>query len=197
MSKSISALISIAALALACVGGDASAQPHAPATAQVSVCFVPAQSCRGEIVAAIDAAKSQIRLQAFKFDVPEIASALVAARKRGVDIAIIFAIQIERRARKAACEGTGVDYGVPESVVDAGIPVFVDAQGGKSAHNKVLIVDGELVLGGSYNYAERVESKNADNLISIRSKEVASWYLENWQSRQAVSRQLRPLVCKQ
>ena len=189
------ALIAAAGLAAAAFAEPASAQPRSPVPAQVSVCFVPAESCRGEIVAAIAGAKREVRVHAFRFDVPEIADALVAAKKRGVDVSIIFDDKVEKVAREGACKGSDANYDVAEEIVDAGIPAWVDTAV-KTAHNKTLIVDGELVLGGSYNYAERVETKNADNLITIRSRDVAAWYLQNWNSRKAASRPLKPLTCK-
>lgn len=66
------------------------AQPHGPTTAQVSVCFTPADRCVGSIVAAIGAARSQVRVQAYGFTSAPVLAALKAARGRGVDVAVIL-----------------------------------------------------------------------------------------------------------
>lgn len=60
-----------------------------------------------------------------------------------------------------------------------GIPVYVD---GKEAiqHNKVMIIDSEIVITGSFNFTKAAEERNAENVLVIRSKEMAKMYLENW-----------------
>ena len=49
------------------------------------------------------------------------------------------------------------------------------------AHNKVMIIDGETVVTGSFNFTRAAEGKNAENLLVIRDKNLAVRYAENWQ----------------
>jgi phosphatidylserine/phosphatidylglycerophosphate/cardiolipin synthase-like enzyme len=49
------------------------------------------------------------------------------------------------------------------------------------AHNKIMIIDKQTVIVGSFNSAKAAEEKNAENLLIIRSRELASYYLDNWQ----------------
>jgi len=49
------------------------------------------------------------------------------------------------------------------------------------AHNKVMIIDKAVLITGSFNFTKAAEEKNAENLLVIRSKELASTYIENWQ----------------
>ena len=49
------------------------------------------------------------------------------------------------------------------------------------AHNKVMIIDGETVITGSFNFTRAAEEKNAENLLVIRDKFLAARYTENWQ----------------
>lgn len=53
------------------------------ATAQVSVCFTPAEQCEGKIVDAIDRAQSSIRVQAYGFTSFPIIHALQRAAGQG------------------------------------------------------------------------------------------------------------------
>lgn len=89
------------------------AQTHA--RADVTACFVPAERCTGQIVAALDDSKTEIRVQAFAFSSRPIATALVAAHRRGVDVQIVLDRSNQR-----------FRGGVSESVATAGVPVFVD-----------------------------------------------------------------------
>jgi phosphatidylserine/phosphatidylglycerophosphate/cardiolipin synthase-like enzyme len=49
------------------------------------------------------------------------------------------------------------------------------------AHHKIMIIDKQTVIVGSFNSAKAAEEKNAENLLIIRSRELASYYLDNWQ----------------
>ena len=68
----------------------------------------------------------------------------------------------------------------------AGIPVFIDAKP-ELAHNKLIIIDRQVVIGGSYNYTRAAEEDNAENVTVLKSGPLANLFLRNWQSRLAVS----------
>lgn len=48
------------------------------------------------------------------------------------------------------------------------------------AHNKVMIIDGETVITGSFNFTKAAEEKNAENLLVIHDRALATKYMENW-----------------
>jgi len=52
------------------------------------------------------------------------------------------------------------------------------------AHNKVIIIDGETVITGSFNFTKAAEEKNAENLLVIRDKKLAERYTKNWQEHE-------------
>ena len=62
-----------------------------------------------------------------------------------------------------------------------GIPVetMIDAKH-TIAHNKVMVIDGAVVITGSFNFTKAAEEKNAENLLVIRDRELAGKYVENW-----------------
>ena len=49
------------------------------------------------------------------------------------------------------------------------------------AHNKVMVIDGAVVITGSFNFTKAAEEKNAENLLVIRDRDLAGKYGENWQ----------------
>jgi phospholipase D len=69
---------------------------HGPATAQVSVCFVPEQACGEAVTDAIAGAASFIRIQAYGLTSPAILGALAAARARGIDVQAVLDKSDER-----------------------------------------------------------------------------------------------------
>jgi len=46
-----------------------------------------------------------------------------------------------------------------------------------------MIIDGETVITGSFNFTKQAEEKNAENLLVIRDKALAAKYIENWKVR--------------
>jgi phosphatidylserine/phosphatidylglycerophosphate/cardiolipin synthase-like enzyme len=49
------------------------------------------------------------------------------------------------------------------------------------AHNKIMVIDGQVVITRSFNFTKFAEEINAENLLVIRSPELANKYADNWQ----------------
>ena len=62
---------------------------------------------------------------------------------------------------------------------NAGIPTYIDDKHA-IAHNKIMVIDQETVITGSFNFTKAAEEKNAENVLVIKSKELAKIYMENW-----------------
>ena len=60
-----------------------------------------------------------------------------------------------------------------------GIPTYIDAEHA-IAHNKIMIIDKETVITGSFNFTKAAEEKNAENLLILKNKELAKIYIDNW-----------------
>ena len=71
-------------------------------------------------------------------------------------------------------------YSSATFLFNVGIPTEIDAQH-SIAHNKVMIIDGETVITGSFNFTKAAEKSNAENLLIIRDVKLASLYTGNWQ----------------
>jgi phosphatidylserine/phosphatidylglycerophosphate/cardiolipin synthase-like enzyme len=65
----------------------------------------------------------------------------------------------------------------------AGPPPATPRCGKEIAHNKVMVIDHDLTITGSYNFTRSAERRNAENLLVISSRPVAAWFEENWNSR--------------
>ena len=144
------------------------------AGAEVSVCFTPGAKCEAFIAAAIDLARTDIRVQAYGFSSRPILEALIAAKRRGVDVEVIL-------------DRFSVAYAGAVSVSGAGIPIWVDAAR-SIAHNKIVVVDSRITLTGSMNFSRNAAQNNAENVVRIDSPEVARWYLDNWLIRRDSAR---------
>jgi phosphatidylserine/phosphatidylglycerophosphate/cardiolipin synthase-like enzyme len=133
------------------------------------VCFSPNGGCAESIVKEITNAKSEILVQAYSFTSAPIAKALTDAFKRGVKIEAI----LDKSQRKER-------YTSATFISNAGIPTFIDDKHA-IAHNKIMIIDQETVITGSFNFTKAAEEKNAENLLIIKDKELAKLYLDNWE----------------
>ena len=142
-----------------------------------SVYFSPNGSCTEAIIKELDKAKTSVLVQAYSFTSAPISEALLNAYKRGVRVEVILDKGRKREKNSRA-----------DFLAHAGIPTKMDSAH-TSAHNKVIIVDGETVMSGSFNFTRAAEDRNAENLLVIRDKTLAAKYIENWQDHAGHSEQ--------
>ncbi len=132
------------------------------------VYFSPHGGCTDAIVRELSKAKSTVLVQAYSFTSYKIAKGLLDAKKRGIKVEVI----LDKSQRKD-------QYSSADFLANSGIPTRIDAQHA-IAHNKVMIIDGEAVVTGSFNFTKAAEESNAENLLVIRDKVLAERYSENW-----------------
>jgi phospholipase D len=151
----------------------------------IQVCFAPPLpgSCDPllTVLQAIDGARSTIRVQMYSLTLQEIVNALLTARRRGIDVRLIVDFGQFRQDRNDSLRIA--------SLASAGVPVLVDTVSGLM-HNKVMVIDSETVLTGSFNYTWGAEHWNAENLLEVRDRALAAEYLRNWNQRALRSRPL-------
>ncbi|MEO5675969.1 MAG: phospholipase D-like domain-containing protein [Usitatibacter sp.] len=142
--------------------------PSDPARiAHVEVAFTPGDDISGLIVKTISQAKERVQMQAYLFTDRKIANALLAARKRGVEVEIVG---------DATQQQAG---GLPhlKALERAGVRVFLNGTPAAS-HNKIVIIDGasaaSTVITGSYNFTQAAQAKNAENVVLISGNRVVT-----------------------
>lgn len=133
------------------------------------VYFSPHGGCTDAIVKELNKAKSTVLVQAYSFTSAPIAKALLNAHKRGVKVEVI--LDKSQKTQK---------YSSATFLYNQGIAVKIDAQHA-IAHNKVMIIDGETVITGSFNFTKAAEESNAENLLVIKDEKFAERYIRNWQ----------------
>jgi len=145
------------------------AQPPKPLP-PIDIHFSPKGGCTEAIVKELDAAKTSILVQAYSFTSAPIAKALVEAHKRGVKVQII--LDKSQQTEK---------YSSADFLQHSGISTFIDAKHA-IAHNKIMLIDGSVVITGSFNFTKSAEESNAENLLVIRDKGIAEKYTANWKA---------------
>ncbi|WP_342742202.1 MULTISPECIES: phospholipase D family nuclease [unclassified Wolbachia] len=150
---------------------------------KTTVCFTPRENCAEQITNAIDQAQKSILIQAYTFTSKPIAQSLIRAKKRGVDIKVILdESQISSK------------YSVINELFYQKIPVYIDYKPAIS-HSKIMIIDNQKIITGSFNFSDAAQKKNAENLLVITgSPSLVEQYVENWKDRQLQSRPYTPLI---
>jgi hypothetical protein len=148
----------------------------------VYVSFSPAGGCAEACITALNAAKRTVYAQAYSLTSSAIAKAFVDARKRGLVVELI----LDKSQRTERFSEAGF-------VANGGIPLYIDARH-PAAHNTVIIIDGEIVITGSFTFTRAAEETNAENLLVLRDPALAARYYRNWQEHQAHSELFGPGV---
>ncbi|WP_342270685.1 phospholipase D family nuclease [Rickettsia endosymbiont of Orchestes rusci] len=140
---------------------------------KVSTCFTPPSGCTKFIASEIDKAQSSIYMQAYGMSDPLITDALIKAQARGVKVRML----LDRSNLKQK-------FSKIHELQRAKIDVGIDKVPG-IAHNKVIIIDKQKVITGSFNFTVSADTRNAENVIVIEDAKLAESYLQNWLSRKA------------
>ena len=130
--------------------------------------FSPEGGCTDQVTYWIGRANVSIHVLIYSFTLDSIGDALIDAYERGVEVRIVFEkSQISEYS----------EYGRLKA---AGIMVRNDTNP-DLMHDKVMIVDGVIVLTGSFNWSNNAEKNNNENLIIINSTYVARIYEEEFE----------------
>jgi len=109
------------------------------------VYFSPKGGCTEAIIHQIDSAKSEILVQAYSFTSGYIIKALSKAHKRGVKVEVLL--------DKSQCKE---EYTSATFLDNSGIPTYIDDKHA-IAHNKIMIIDREAVITGSFSFTKAAE----------------------------------------
>lgn len=138
---------------------------------QIELCFTPPSGCGTLIAQEIARAKDSVYVQAYGLTSGIIVNQLIQAKNRGVKVQVLL-----------DKSNVSDKWSKMMDLVNANVSVRIDKVSG-IAHNKVIIIDGQKVITGSFNFTNAADKRNAENVIIINNKSVAKEYLNNWQNR--------------
>jgi phosphatidylserine/phosphatidylglycerophosphate/cardiolipin synthase-like enzyme len=127
-------------------------------------------SVEAKLIGYIEAAQTSIHIASFEFDLDSTARALIAAKERGVDVRWVT----DDEHGLLADEEPG--HGQFAMLQSAGIEVRDDLGRSAFMHNKFWIFDGQIVWTGSTNITRNGIYDQNNNVIVIRSPELAQIY---------------------
>ncbi|HLD94106.1 MAG TPA: phospholipase D-like domain-containing protein [Anaerolineales bacterium] len=136
----------------------------------VETYFSPEDRVEARLVELVNSAEDSVYFLAYSLTSDALAEAMIAAQVRGVKILGVI--------DKAQAANAGGEF---ERLTANGIEIRLDGEEGRM-HHKVLIIDGEIVVTGSYNFSANAEKRNDENLLVIHNAELASKYMEEFWS---------------
>ena len=128
------------------------------------VYFSPNGGCQEAVIATISKAQETIDIAMYDFTSGPIAQELVKAKKRDVRIRIVLDKGQEQS-----------EYSKKKYLLQKGFSLKYHTGSGLM-HNKFAIIDGQMLLTGSFNWTLMAEHKNEENLLIITDQQVVSAY---------------------
>ncbi|MCM8821153.1 MAG: phospholipase D-like domain-containing protein [Candidatus Omnitrophica bacterium] len=128
--------------------------------------FSPETNCESIIIQNISNARKSIHFLHYQFTSEEIAKVIIRKKLSGVDVyGILEPLNIE-------------PYSVFYPLIDYGCRLKKSNRAG-FLHDKLFIIDEEIVITGSYNPTASAR-KNTECLLIIKDKETAKKFLKEW-----------------
>ena len=137
-------------------------------------CFTPPDHCGDLIVSHINKAKRSVFVQAYGFTSKKIIDAFVQAKNRGLQVEIILDRSNFHKNKHV----------VLDLLKSNQIQIYQDRIS-SIAHNKVMIIDSNTILTGSFNFTENADKRNAENVLLIANTDLAKTYYKNWLLRKS------------
>jgi phosphatidylserine/phosphatidylglycerophosphate/cardiolipin synthase-like enzyme len=131
----------------------------APAASEdgITVNFSPKGGCTERVVEELGKAQHEIEMQAYSFTSQPITNALVAAHHRGVKVTVV----LDKSELKGKSEA--------DEVAADHILTYIDSKH-SIAHNKIILIDGQTIITGSFNFTNQAEHNNAENLVVLHGR---------------------------
>lgn len=140
------------------------------ASASLENYFAPEDNVLEKILRELKEAKASIHVMAFSFTSKEMASVIRMKKRNGLGVKVLF-----------HGSGAKTEYSRLKDMEEVGAEVFISHNRRGVMHNKVIIIDRSVVITGSFNFSNNANTSNDENLLIIRSPQLAAVYEEEFQ----------------
>ncbi len=136
---------------------------------RLEVYFSPDDDPIDRLLELVEGAQESVYFMAFSYTSDDLSSAMLSRAQVGVTVAGVF-------ERSQYNSNTGTEF---DNLRGAGLAVRLDGNS-NDMHHKVIIIDEEIVITGSYNFTASAENRNDENVLVVFNAEVAAQYLEEF-----------------
>ena len=137
---------------------------------EVETYFSPDDGTAGRLLELLRGAEESIHFLAFSFTSDDLAEAMIDRSRVGVVVTGVF-----EESQEASNQGSEYDR-----MRSAGLDVRLDGNP-TNMHHKVIIIDGKIVVTGSYNFSANAEERNDENTLILHDPLLAAAYLEEFE----------------
>jgi phosphatidylserine/phosphatidylglycerophosphate/cardiolipin synthase-like enzyme len=137
---------------------------------QVEILFSPDDSVAKRLLELINEAQESINFMAYTITSDEIGVAMRDKAQAGIPVIGVM------DSGQVSSDGTEYNF-----FIEAGMDIRLDGNERGLLHHKVLIIDQEIVITGSYNFTASAENNNDENVVVLHDRSAAQKYLEEFQ----------------
>lgn len=171
MRKAVALSLAVVCLLGLTIGAQ-EATPSTVQTCSVQAFFVSPDVdgvIEQELITLINQATSTLDIALYSFTDDQLGAAVIEAHQRGVKVRVFLDDGQE--------EARGGEYA---KLVAAGVSVAVEHVKGLM-HHKFAVIDGRIVVTGSYNWSNAADDDNFENAVVIECPEIAAAFLEEFE----------------
>ncbi len=132
-------------------------------------CFAPEDECGAKTVEVLKQAEKSIYFMAFSFTHDAIGKTIIDKAKKGAKVKGVF----ESR-------GSDTEYSEYGRMKKAKLDVLTDGNP-YNLHHKVIIVDEQIVIMGSFNFTSNADEANDENMLIIHNADIAKQYVTEFE----------------
>ena len=138
--------------------------------ARISIVFGPEADEISLLRTQVAAAASEIRLMTFVFSLEALASAILEKLSQPqISVRGVF----DRRSSRASWSQLPALHCAGADMREDGNPYAM--------HHKVIIIDADTVITGSFNFSKSAAQSNDETLLIIHDEVIAGRYIDEWQ----------------
>jgi phosphatidylserine/phosphatidylglycerophosphate/cardiolipin synthase-like enzyme len=136
----------------------------------IDVYFSPDDHVQASLLDLVNGAKKSINFMAFSFTADSLGSALLNRAGDGLTVSGVMETDQVK-------SNIGTEF---DPFKQAGLDVALDGNDGQM-HHKVMIIDENTVVFGSYNFTNSAETKNDENLLVVYNADIAAQFMAEFQ----------------
>lgn len=137
----------------------------------IQVLFGAEDDVASQLVPLLKSAEQSIHFMAFSFTQDEMGMAVQEQFQTGVEVQGIFEVR-----------GSETEHSELPKQFCSGMAVRQDGNP-QTFHHKVLIIDNQTVVTGSFNFSDNADESNDENVVIITHREIAAEYQKEFERR--------------
>ena len=132
--------------------------------------FFPSSSNEQKLVRMLDTAQQTMHVCVFTITNNALRDALVRAHDRGVQVKVISDDECMKQ------QGSDI-----YDMKAYGIPCESDTDPEAHMHNKFVVIDGQVLITGSFNWTVAASGRNQENLIFLQDADLSQAYIQEFE----------------